>query len=169
MLDGELEEHEDMSGLLASHRARCKTYKDSKDCTVVAVLQTPSLQHSQCSIAAMFALPLLTLAVSVTVGMVQAGPLLATISDVELAAASPTSPVSDIDIAQCLFEVQCCLQTIPVPSILPTEVSLPLPLPTLGPLIGLQCSSAFDIIGNKWYAPHATLLDSDLLIGTHSA
>ncbi|KAI0740333.1 hypothetical protein C8Q76DRAFT_790803 [Earliella scabrosa] len=97
----------------------------------------------------MFALPLLTLAISVTVGLVQAGPLLATAPDVELAPASPTSPVSEIDIAQCLLEVQCCQDTIPVPSILPTGVSLPIPLPTLGPLIGLECSSAFDIIGNK--------------------
>ena len=72
--------------------------------------------------------------------------------------ASAAPAAETIPLAQCLASVECCQSTIPLPSLpidsLTSLLPLPsgLPLPTLGPLVGFECSSAtdLDILGNQW-------------------
>ena len=75
-------------------------------------------------------------------------------------AAVPTPAVAaTIPLASCLLNIECCQNTVSLPdlsgaltSLLPGVTSLPIPLPTLGPLVGVQCSAATDlnILGNQW-------------------
>ena len=71
----------------------------------------------------------------------------------------PTGTLTTLPIASCLANIECCANTLSVPvlpasltSLLPGVTDLPIPIPTLGPLVGLECSSADDlsIIGNQW-------------------
>ena len=75
------------------------------------------------------------------------------------AAAAPTAAAETIPVASCLLNIECCQNTVSLPdlsgaltSLLPGVTSLPIPLPTLGPLVGVQCSAATDanILGNQW-------------------
>lgn len=64
-----------------------------------------------------------------------------------------------IPLSQCLTSVVCCQSTIDLPTVpvdsLTSILPLPsgIPIPTLGPKAGFQCSSAtdLDILGNQWY------------------
>ncbi len=115
----------------------------------------------------MFSLSLLTLVASAV--LVRASPITTPALAVDSAALpTPTVPVSEIDVAQCVLDgqLQCCQETFSVPDLgigsltsllpLPTGISLP----SLGPLIGVQCSSAtdLDILGNKWSVHLSVLL-----------
>ena len=105
----------------------------------------------------MFTLPVLTLVASTFVAStVWASPVVTPAVPVIV----PTGTVSDIDVAQCLLSLQCCQATASLPaipasltSLLPLPTDLPIPIPTLGPLAGFECSSAtdLDILGNQWY------------------
>ncbi|KAI0740220.1 hypothetical protein C8Q76DRAFT_609479 [Earliella scabrosa] len=105
----------------------------------------------------MFTLPLLTIAASAV--LVQAGPLITAAPPADLSSASPT-PVSAIDIGQCEINLQCCNSLVPVIdipigtltlSVLPTGSPVTIPVLSLGPYLGFECSSAtdLDIFGNR--------------------
>ena len=83
---------------------------------------------------------------------------LATLPPTAVSSAAPS--VETIPLAQCLATVECCQSTISLPTVpvdsLTSVLPLPsgLPIPTLGPMAGFECSSAtdLDILGNQWYA-----------------
>ncbi|KAI0631632.1 hypothetical protein C8Q77DRAFT_1219049 [Trametes polyzona] len=68
-------------------------------------------------------------------------------------------PALTIPLVSCLLNVKCCdtvltLPVLPLDSLVSTllpGVTLPIPIPTLGPLAGLLCSPAtdLDILGNQ--------------------
>ncbi|KAI0739588.1 hypothetical protein C8Q80DRAFT_189773 [Daedaleopsis nitida] len=92
---------------------------------------------------AMIVLPVLTFALSAVV--VKALPL--------AIPSPPPTPTGAIDIGQCLSELQCCQSTFSLAA-LPSDIAnlIPgLPLPTLGPMVGVVCSSITDLnpLGNQ--------------------
>ena len=101
----------------------------------------------------MFALSLLALA-----AVAAASPVITAPPVVERAAPTPAD-ITTIPVVSCLANIECCAATATVPldpgsiaTLLPGLTSLPIPLPTLGPLLGFMCSSATDlsILGNQW-------------------
>ncbi|RDX44322.1 hypothetical protein OH76DRAFT_1359698 [Lentinus brumalis] len=107
----------------------------------------------------MISLSMLALALSAfVVTTVRGSPLITPAPALDLPSSVPTAAAaaSTIGIAQCLATIQCCQSTIPVDDVIPASIAtliptLPVPLPTLGPLLGVQCSAATDlnIIGNQ--------------------
>ncbi|TBU54217.1 hypothetical protein BD310DRAFT_828458 [Dichomitus squalens] len=75
-------------------------------------------------------------------------------------ASSAPPSIETIPLAQCLATVECCQSTLSLPTIpvdsLTSILPLPsgLPIPTLGPLAGFECSAAtdLDILGNQCLA-----------------
>ena len=102
----------------------------------------------------------LTLALAALLGQGFASPL---ITLPPTPASSAALSAATIPIAQCLTSVVCCQSTIDLPTVpvdsLTSILPLPsgIPIPTLGPKAGFQCSSAtdLDILGNQWYAYQA--------------
>ncbi|KAI0832826.1 hypothetical protein BC628DRAFT_356238 [Trametes gibbosa] len=69
--------------------------------------------------------------------------------------------VSTIPLASCTLNVACCEQVLTVPiipasftSLLPSSLTLPIAIPTLGPVVGVQCTPAtsHDITGSSCLA-----------------
>ncbi|KAI0776892.1 hypothetical protein BD413DRAFT_454221, partial [Trametes elegans] len=68
----------------------------------------------------------------------------------------PTSIPLEIAASDCLLNIECCQSVLTLP-VLPASfttllpIAPPIPVPTLGPLAGIECSriSDLDIIGNQ--------------------
>ncbi|KAI0653692.1 hypothetical protein C8Q70DRAFT_1059104 [Cubamyces menziesii] len=77
-----------------------------------------------------------------------------------------------IPLADCLFSVECCQQVFTLP-VLPLSlttalpITAPIPLPTLGPLAGVDCSDASDLdpITNQCLSGGTPLCCQDSLLG----
>ncbi|KAH9895763.1 hypothetical protein C8Q73DRAFT_789563 [Cubamyces lactineus] len=77
-----------------------------------------------------------------------------------------------IPLADCLFSVECCQQVFTLP-VLPLSfttalpITAPIPLPTLGPLAGIDCSDASDLdpITNQCLSGGTPLCCQDSLLG----
>ena len=119
---------------------------------------TSSLDSSQHLCIMLSLLKLALVLPAFQAGMQALASPLATLAPTPASIAAPSAET--IPLAQCLASVQCCQSTVSLPTVpvdsLTSVLPLPsgLPIPTLGPMAGFECSSAtdLDILGNQWYA-----------------
>ncbi|KAH9939671.1 uncharacterized protein BXZ73DRAFT_43357 [Epithele typhae] len=87
--------------------------------------------------------------------------------------ATPGADITTLPVASCLASVECCQQTVSLP-VLPASfttllsgVTVPVPVPTLGPLAGVTCSSAtaLDIVGNQCLQGGTPVCCQEVLLG----
>lgn len=159
---------------LASHRCAVRQHKRRHVLSAVSPDFGPlcSTKDRSSDMNALFALAFAALHLSSTVllgvlanpapapnPMITPAPVVG--GSVQRARAADDVPTT-IPLADCLFSVECCQQVFTLP-VLPLSlttalpITAPIPLPTLGPLAGVDCSDASDLdpITNQWYVVHS--------------